>query len=172
MADLHLLSRPVNKGEDFNGGPLHSGSEEPQGVDLRLVFFREDLVLLLLQIQHGFSTIFLYHFSCSLRAVNLANMLSSCLEDPGWGLWLDLKSCLPNPRWERLEPLSTVPERSLLWVSARCQEPSRRSRSSYLLQAASPRPSSSSGSGNFRRTDFTTDFNFGVDARVSGLLAG
>ena len=93
---------PVNEGQDFNGSFLHSGSKEPQGTDLRLVFFQEDLMLALLQIQHGIIYyFFLYFFSHSLRAISLAPMLSSlCLEDLGLGLWPDLRSCLPDPRSE------------------------------------------------------------------------
>ena len=53
MADLHELGCPVDDGQDFNGGPFRPGSKESQGMDLRLVFFQEDLVLAFLQIQHG-----------------------------------------------------------------------------------------------------------------------
>ena len=44
--------------------------------------------------------------------------------------------------------------------------------SSYLLRAARPRSSKSSGFGKFRRTDFTADFNFGGGVGASGSLAG
>ena len=105
-------------------------------------------------------------------------MVSSlCFKDLGLGLWPDLRSCLPDPRSEWPKPLSTVLERGLLWASARCWELSRHGRSSsvessYLLRAAGPRLSKSSGFGKFRRTDFRTDFYFGADAGDSGLLAG
>ena len=126
----------------------------------------------------GLSTIFLYHFSRSLWAISLVPKLSSlCFEDLWLGLWPDLWSCLPDLRSEWPEPLTTAPERGLLWASARCRELSRCGRSSlvessYLLRAAGPRPSKSSGFGTFRRTDFTMDFNFSIDAGASGSLAG
>ena len=125
----------------------------------------------------GLSTIFLYLFSHSLRAISLVPMLSSlCFEDFGLGFWPDLRSCLLDPRSEWPE-LLTVVEHGLSWVSARCWElsccdRSSFSESSYLLRAAGPRPSKSSGFGKFRRTNFTADFNFGGGVVASGSLAG
>ena len=120
----------------------------------------------------GLSPIFLHHFSCSLRAISLVPRLSSlCFEDFELELWLDLRSCLPDPWSEWPELL----ECDLLWASEWYQELSRRGRSSlaessYLLQAARPRLSKSSGFGKFRQTDFTADFNFGGGVGVSGSL--
>ena len=64
-----------------------------------------------------------------------------------------------------------------MWASEWCRDLSHRGRSSlaessYLLRAARPRSSKSSGFGKFRQTDFTADFNFGGGVRASGSLAG
>ena len=133
----------------------------------------------------GFSTIFLYHFSHSFRANNLAPKLSSFL-----GLLAGALTRLPamstGPTvgtWSEL--LSAVPERNLLWwesfgwteVSAWCWDLSRHGRSSfgsssYLLRAAGPKLSRFSGLGRLRRTDFTTNLSLGEGSGGSGSLGG
>ena len=73
MADLHILGCPVDEGQDFNGGPLCSRSKKSQGMDLRLVFFREDLMLVLLQIQHGI----IYYFLVPLLTLLMSHQFSA-----------------------------------------------------------------------------------------------
>ena len=126
----------------------------------------------------GLSTIFLYFFSRSLRAISLAPMLSSlCLEDPELGARRTSGHAFQTPGRNDLNLY-------LLCRSTVCC--GRRHGVGNYLAVADPLWQShhicseqlgpgfpkSSGFGKFRLTDFTTDFNFDVGAGASGSLAG
>ena len=56
-AKFQEFGSPVNEGQYFNGGTLGPSPKESQGVDLRLVFCRVNLMVLFFQVQHRI----LYH---------------------------------------------------------------------------------------------------------------